>query len=153
LSIEGVIIEGTYRRKVQFYILVLLLIVLVIISQSDWYAQLFVVDTSNFTDEQLNLYIIEQSNNSIIYSILFLIFNLGMGILCYQFGRRIHISKQFPPPGSEYPFSMKVNKGKKAQLQAYASYLAAVLFVANGLIILGFSIYSASMMREVANAF
>jgi hypothetical protein len=74
-----------------------------------------------------------------------------MAFLSYRVGRKTHSSKQFPPPGSEFPFSMKIKRGRKALHQAYAAYFVSAILTTHGIAVLVYGIYSASLLKEMAN--
>jgi len=148
---EEEVIKGTFRRKVQFYAFLFMLLILVVILKSDWFVQFFSINTNGITAEQLKLRMVKEANNSILYSALFLAFNLGLAFFSYKLGRRIHLSKQFPPPETKFPFTMKVKRGKKALHQAYAAYFTSALLITHGIAMLAYSIYSASAIKEMVN--
>ncbi|MDZ4261387.1 MAG: hypothetical protein U1B30_03530, partial [Pseudomonadota bacterium] len=78
-----------------------------------------------------------------------LLLHFVMAFFVFRLAKRVKQSEQFPPPGSNIPFSMKVKKGKSAVRQAYACYIGAVMIIINGLVLLISAIHTTSTLKEL----
>lgn len=144
---EEKIYKSTVKGKVKFYSLIIILLSLAILMESNWFDQLISIDTNGYTIEQSKPHIIKRTNILIFLGSVFLLINFGLAILLYRFGRKIHRTQQFPPPGVDIPFSMKIKQGKKALRQAYATYFVSAFFIAHGILKLVFSVHIASIIK------
>ncbi len=143
------IFESTIKGKVKFYGFIFLLLAFYALLQSDWLAKVLYTDTSSYSTEELIQHIYEQLNRPIIFSSVSLLVHFVIAFFVFQSAKRVKQSEQFPPPGANIPFSMKIKKGKSALRQAYGAYIGAVMIIINGLILLISAIYTASTLKEL----
>lgn len=147
-DMENEIYKSSKRGKIRFYALVMLAILILLVVDSSWFSSLFMVDISNIKPEELALRAIEKAYNAVLYNSIALILYFILSYLVFSFGLRTKRSGQFPPPNSEIPFSMKIKRGRKAIIQAYALYACATLILVNGLFKLWGSLYLAEKVKE-----
>jgi hypothetical protein len=145
---EEKIYNSTVKGKIKFYSLIIILLSLSLLIESNWFVQLVSTDTSGYTIEQSKSYIIKMENNLNIFSSVILIFSFGLALLLYRFGRRIHKAQQYPPPGANMPFCMKIKRGKIALREAYGLYTASVFIIALGILQLFWQVHLASTMKS-----
>ena len=121
-------IQGTRKRKLQ--LVFLLLLVAVCVALSLYYYE------SGKNQPLINILYI-----NVIIHVIFLPIHILIAQYCYRFGRKVYLSRQYPPPDSEFPFTMKVQRGNKTIFQAYSSYALALLILLFGFKSIADSIY------------
>lgn len=145
--------HGTMRAKIKLLILLAAFGSLYFIYRFVWLAGLPDVNSNSLSEQDMKNYINIVSNAGIYLSSVLMVVFLYMGYLCYAFGNRIKENMQYPPPGSEMPFTFRIQRGKKALNKSRAYYACSATVVLYGTVRLGISIYTASLLRGAANAF
>lgn len=135
---EAQYIHGTLNRKLQLLGLLVLLLALALV-----YSYLIPhILTSNAGNDILTITYI----NMLITVVLLPAYIVAV-LYCYRFGNKVRISQQYPPPDSEMPFTIKVVNGKKALIQAYASYGVSLMIMLHVMASLSHEIYMAIILK------
>lgn len=143
---EEEFVYGSTKAKIKLAAVMLSLFCLMLVIKYLW--ETFIPYPEEDSIEAINQYIKATSNASIYISSLLFFIYLYAAREAYLFGKRIIVSQQYPPPGAEMPFTMKISKGKKALRQGKASYITAGILVFTGLLKLGGSIYFSQVLTE-----
>ena len=129
---EALYIQGTLKRKLQLLGFLAICFSL-ILAHSIIMPYILTGDSRN---DLLNITYV----NIIVFTALLPAY-VTAALYSYRFGRKVHISQQYPPPGAEMPFTTKIVKGKQALIQAYASYCISLIIMSFSILNLGYEVY------------
>lgn len=126
-------VDSTKKGKVYFYGWLLLVVLAVAGLHSCEQGIKNSAQFDSLTKEQLVQKIEKDAKTGLIAVIAIQpIFWFGAFML-YRYGERVRVSSRYPPPGAQVPFRMRVQKGQKAKLQAWACYASALMMILGGL--------------------
>ena len=137
---EAQYIHGTLKRKLQLLGFLVLLLALALV-----YSYLIPhILTSNAGNDILTITYI-----NILITVVLLPAYIVAALYCYRFGNKVRVSRQYPAPDSEMPFTTKVVIGKKALVQAYASYGMSLIIMLHVMSKLSHEIYMAITLKGI----
>ena len=113
----------------------------------------YIPEPIDATLQASNQYIKNMADAIVYVNIFMLSLYIYGAYFCYKLGNRIKRSNQYPPPNTNVPFTKKIVRGKKALLQAYASYSGSAMLIAFGSYELFSSMRAAELLRGLTNAF
>jgi hypothetical protein len=103
-------IRGSRRRKIHLTLLIGILAFFYLIMNVDWH--------SNYSEVII-----------LVYKVFMFILLVSTAIYCWSFATRVVNSRQYPPPGADMPFTIKIVKGKYALAQGYSTYALVMLIL------------------------
>ena len=137
---ESKYIQGTRKRKIQFYSLISIGISILIFFESGMYKEL-VLSNENATTEEIKYYLSSQSFWSVGGTALFLFLFIYLKKHAFNYAKRIESSGQYPPPGARIPFTHKVYTGQYAKNCALSFKITSVTFIILALAVMAMEIY------------
>ena len=149
---EKEIYKSNIKGKIKFYSYAFILLGLVLLLQSGLLADYLFADTSEYSIEEIISYYSGVANLPIIINGMSFPVYFFMSYVIFNFGRAIHKSKQFPPPNSNMPFSLKIMRGKKAIRQAYGAYVGSAGIMLNWIISFIGGIYMSLSIKELIDS-
>jgi hypothetical protein len=146
------IVKADKQLKKRAYILLLIVVVILAFTQSEYFSNLVTIDTSDMDINQK----FEATLQELVYAMSATAFWF---LLSAYFSYRLLISvkrtlneKRYPPINSKVVVDTKVIYGKKAQAQAYLMILGAVLLLGNPIIRAYAIYYGYSVIDEVSKS-
>ena len=133
-------IQGTRKRKIQFYLGMAIAIATIIFFRGGWYKELTLPDDSA-NIEEIRHYLISQSFWSISIAALFIFISIYLTKHAFNYAKRIETSGEYPPPGAQIPFTHKVYTGRYARNCALSLKFTSVLYIAFYLGVMAMEIY------------
>ena len=143
--------QGTTKGKIKFFLFLVGALFLYLALQFIWEIY-FPAPTEN-TAEVVKQYSHNVANAVVLLSVFMFFIYLYFSISLYKYGKRIKVSDQYPPPGADIPFKKRIVRGDKALKQSRALFFGSGLLIVIGLSKIGVSIYSATILYELTNAF
>lgn len=146
------IVKADKKLKRQAYILLIIVVVIAIFTQSDFFSSLVNVDTTGMDANQK----FEATQQELVYAMIVTAFWF-LVIAYFSFriislAKQTFIEKRFPPLNYRVAIDTKVIYGKKAKIRAYFMIAGAIIFLINPLIRV-YSIYwGYSVIGEVAES-
>ena len=144
-------IQGTTKGKIKFFLFLAGALFLYLSLKYIWV--IYFPEPTESTAEAVRHYSHNVANALVTLSIFMFFVYLYFSIILYKYGKRIKESEQYPPPDADIPFTKKIVRGDKALKQARASFFGSGLLIFIGLSKIGVSIYSATILYELTNAF
>jgi hypothetical protein len=128
------IFESTAKGKAIFYGLIIFACALYALLECDWMANILHPDTKGLSYAELEEWIRSDFRRVAILSPIVFVAHVLLAYHEFRFGKRIEKSGQYPPPGANLPFSMKIRRGEPAMKQAHGYYFSSALTVVVGCI-------------------
>ena len=113
----------------------------------------YIPEPSVSTDEAVTKYARDVANFGVALSVFMFFIYLYFSIKFYKYGKSIKENNQYQPPNTEIAFTRKIVRGDKALQQARASIFGSGLLIFIGVSDIGVSIYTATVLYDITNAF
>lgn len=143
--------KSTAKGKLIFFLYILGAAAIYFLLKYLWFT--YLPAPIEVTEESVNNYLQNVASAILCSGITALGIYIYFSRKMYLLSKRVKKYNQYPPPHSDFPFTLKILRNEKALKQAKGLIYGSFVLVLMGLLKLGASIYTAISLYEMTTSF